>query len=323
MSTAAASSPAPEDRRILRCPATHIDTSGAWLFWSSAPTPALIRSLERHGQLVPVLVDASGPAPVLIAGAARVAALAAAGRDVLCLDLGSLDEMARGLAHMQSNIGRELNDAQIVAAMRYFRSIPSADMPPVLESLGIEPRSKRLRLLDAWLTLPKKWDLLLDNVPMACAELLAGFPREELPGLEPLFNSLSWSRGNAVNLLTWLRETCLRDEIGAGALLEDCGMREILESGLSPKDVMTRIAFEVRRRRFPRLSALERDFAEAARKTSAGTRWRMVQPDQFESGAVDMTVRVKSPAELRAAAAELTIIAAREDLVSLFPAEGS
>ena len=37
-------------------------------------------------------------------------------------------------------------------------------------------------------------------------------------------------------------------------------MTEILAAGLSPKDTMTRITHEVRRKRFPHLSAMEKDF---------------------------------------------------------------
>lgn len=318
-----AHSPAPHGVRTLRCPAADIDASGPWLFWSSPPSPALRRSLERHGQLVPVLVDTSGDAPVLVAGAARVAALADAGREALCLDLGPLDATGKGLAYLHSNLGPEPTDIRVVAAMRYFRSIPGCDMAPALESLALAPRSKRLRLVEAWLSLPTGWDRHLDGVPLACAELLAGFPPQDLTALEPLFDGLSWSRGNAVNLLTWLRETCLRDGMDAAALLRDCGVDGILAEGLSPKDAMTRISQQVRQRRFPRLSTLERDFAEAARRVATGTRWRIVQPDQFESNAVEMTVRARNVGEIRAAGAELARIAAREDLCALFPAEGA
>ena len=323
MNTAAIPPKAPEDARISRHPAVGIDVSDPWLFWPVEPSAALRRSLERNGQLLPVLVDRSEGSPLLVAGAARVAVLAEAGRDVLCLDVGPLDMAGRGLAYMQSNIGRELTDHLVVAAMRYFRSIPSADMAPVFELLGLEPRSKRLRLVEAWLRLPAHWDRLLDGVPLACAELLAGFSARDLAELEPLFDGLSWARGNAVNLLTWLRETCLRDGVNAAEVMRDCGTADILTEGLSPKDAMARISQQVRQRRFPRLGALERDFTEAARRVASGTRWRIVQPDQFESDSVEMTVRARNVDEIRAASAELARIAAREDLDGLFPAEGA
>src|SRR5690606_21961962 len=90
---------APARHELLRIPAAGIEAGGPWLFWSAPPSEALRRSLERDGQLVPVLVDASGSRPVLVAGAARLAALADAGSEALCLDLGPLDDLARGLAY--------------------------------------------------------------------------------------------------------------------------------------------------------------------------------------------------------------------------------
>ena len=51
---------------------------------------------------------------------------------------------------------------------------------------------------------------------------------------------------------------------------------------------------------------------------SAGTRWRVSQPDLFESDAVELSVRLTSSEGLRAASAELVRIAAREDLDDLF-----
>lgn len=305
---------------ILRCKASRIDASGPWLFWSAPPTPALRASLERHGQLAPVLVDAAGGRPVLVAGAARTAVMAELGADVLCLDIGALSDQARGLAYVQSNADREVTDGRLVQAMRYFLSLPDCDMAAVLESLGLDERSKRLRLVRSWLRLPRHWDGLLGSgaVPLACAELLETFAPQDLSALEPLFATLAWSRGNAVNVLAWIREICARDGAGVRAVLDGLGLERILAAGLSPKDAMARITQEARRLRYPRLTGMERNFAETSRAVSAGTRWRVTQPDFFESDAVELSVRVASPEELRAAGAELVRMAERQDLGELF-----
>jgi len=306
---------------MLRCAVSDIEVGGPWLFWSAPPSPSLRRSLENHGQLMPVLVDTGGARPVLIAGAARVAALAELGRGILCLDLGALSDEARGLAYVHSNAGAELTDGQLVLAMRYFNALPDVDMAAVLEALDLEARSKRLRLIRSWLTLPTRWDDFLGTgaVPLACADVLESFAPGDLAALEALFITLSWSRGNAVNVLTWIREICARDGVSVQEVLDGVGLKEILAAGLSPKDAMTRILHEARLRRYPVLSDMERDFAETARRISTGTRWRVVQPDMFESNAVELSVRLTSPDELRAASAELARIAAREDLDGLFP----
>lgn len=306
---------------MLRCAVSDIEVGGSWLFWSAPPSPSLRRSLKNHGQLMPVLVDAGGARPVLVAGAARVAALAELGREILCLDLGTLSDEARGLAYVRSNAGAELTDGQLVLAMRYFNALPDVDMAAVLEALDLEARSKRLRLIRSWLTLPTRWDEFLGTgaAPLACADVLEAFAPSDLAALEALFATLSWSRGNAVNVLTWIREICARDGVCVQGVLDGVGLREILAVGLSPKDAMTRILHEARLRRYPVLSDMERDFAETARRISAGTRWRVVQPDVFESNAVELSVRLTSPEGFRAASAELARIASREDLDGLFP----
>ncbi len=309
---------------ILRCAASDLVVGGPWLFWSAPPSPALRRSLDNHGQLMPVLVDAGGGRPVLVAGAARVAVLAELDREVLCLDLGALSDEARGLAYVHSNSGAELTDGQLVLAMRYFTALPDVNLEAVLEALNLEARSKRLRLVRSWLTLPAHWDAFLGSgaVPLACADVLESFCAADLAALEALFATLSWSRGNAVNVLTWIREICARDGVSVVEVLDGVGLGEILAAGLSPRDAMTRILHEVRLQRYPVLSDMEREFIDTARRVSAGTRWRVVQPDVFESNAVELSVRLTSPAELHAASAELVRIAAREDLGGLFPLEG-
>jgi ParB family chromosome partitioning protein len=311
---------APAHAALLRCAASDIDVGGPWLFWSAPPSLSLRRSLESLGQLVPVLVDGSGARPVLVAGSARVTVLAELGREVLCLDLGATNGLIRGIAYAQSNAGRETSDGQVVLAMRYFQTLPDADQESVFNALGLEPRSKRLRLVRSWLSLPAHWDAFLcaGAVPLACADLLEAFSSEDRDSLEALFVSLSWSRGNAVNVLTWIREICLRDGVSVAGVLEGAGVKDILAGGLSPKDAMSRITQEVRLLRYPALSGMERDFQEAARAISGGTRWKVTQPDLFESDAVELSVRLTSPAELGAASQELARIAAREDLDTLF-----
>ena len=311
---------APEPATLLRCPASDIDAGGPWLFWSAPPSPSLRRSLESQGQLVPVLVDASGDGPVLVAGAARVSALADLGREVLCLDLGAMDGLARGIAYVQSNAGRETSDGHVVSAMRYFQTLPDADEESVLNALGLEPRSKRLRLVRSWLSLPVHWDAFLGAgaVPLACADVLEAFAPADRESLEVLFATLSWSRGNAVNVLTWIREICLRDGACVAEVLDGAGVKDILSGGLSPKDAMSRITQEVRLLRYPALSGMERDFQEAVRAVWGGTRWRVTQPDLFESDAVELSVRLTSTAELVAASRELARVADREDLDALF-----
>lgn len=303
--------------------ARQIEASGAWLFWRAETGGQLRRSLERHGQLQPLLVDAKGPVPVLLAGAARQSCLAGLERDAWCLDVGALSDWDRGLVYLWSNAGREVTDGQVARALRYFHVLDPGRAREVVLELDPEPRSRRMRQALAWLGLPPAWDDLLDRgrLSLACAELLAKFEAHDLDALRPLFTPLAWSRGNAVNLLTWLGEIRARDRVGPAEALASCGVPQILDAGLSPRDAMARIVQEVRRRRSPHLSDLERNFDEAVHGAAAGTRWRITQPDAFESDTVEFTARLTTPDQVRQASRELAAIVSRGDLDRLFPLE--
>lgn len=291
------------------CPGEDIDATGGWLFWKRKPDDSLRRSLIRRGQLFPVLVDSGGSRPVLVAGAARLACLTEEGRSVLCRDVGPLDAWERGLVYLESNAASDIDDWRVVRALRYFRELDPARLEEVWTVLGLEPRSRRTRQAMAWLKLPEEWDGLLaaGNIPLVCADALEKMDAAEIGTLFPLFAAFSWSRGNAVNLLAWLRETGLRENRDIGGML--AAAREGLASDLSPKDAMARITAEIRALRYPELTALERNFAAAARRISAGTGWRLTQPDQFETEAVDMSVRLACAADVGRAARQLADMA--------------
>lgn len=320
--TSALSGPGPGP--LVEYPAALISTDRPWLFWRSEPAPALRRSLEQHGQLSPVLIDGSDATPVLIAGAGRVSCLRDLGRSVLCLDLGRLDAWARGAVYVQSNAGTEVSDGRLVVALRYFLGLDPGAARQAFELLGADFRSRQARLALAWLELPACWDelLLAGRLPLAAADLLRSCGPDDLASLWPLCNGLVWSRSNAVNVLTWLRETGARDGRTIGHLLEEAGVAAILAAGLSPKDSVTRIAAEVRRLRYPQLDRMERDFAEAARLIVAGTGWRLVQPDQFETNGVELTLRVTARTDLEQAAQALGNLAQHPGWNRVFPGDG-
>lgn len=305
---------------LLQFSAQAVSAEGSWLLWRTEPDARLADSLARHGQLQPVLVDASGDGPVLVAGYRRLRCLQEQGRDVLCADCGRLDAWGRGVLYLQSNAGREISDGELVCALRYFHGLDARRVVEIAPELGLEPRAKRLRLGLDWLQLPALWDGLLTSghLPLACAEILRTLGPADLEAVRVLFASLAWSRGNAVNVLSWLRDTALRERTGVADTMDAAGVSEMLGADLSPKDAMGRITMAVRRLRYPTLSGMEERFARAAQTVTAGTKWKIVQPDQFESSAVELHVRVSSLDALRDAVRDLDKLATSEACANLF-----
>jgi len=77
------------------------------------------------------------------------------------------------------------------------------------------------------------------------------------------------------------------------------------EQDLSPKDRIARILESVRQARYPQLTELERAFRSRSREVTAGTRWRVQPGDVFETGGVELSVRVKNHQELDRAMEDL------------------
>lgn len=304
---------------MCRYNATEIDCSGAWLFWKREAAPALRRSLALHGQMSPVVVDVSAGRPVLVAGFSRVACLAELGRGVVCVTVSGLDEWSKGLAYVHSNAGLDVTDARLVAALRYFDSLHGPENEP-WDALDVSARSKQARLARSWLDLPLSWDSLLASgaLPLACAEALQLFDPSDYDRLKAVLEPFAWSRGNAVHFLTWVGETCRRETVSLATVLESMGVASLLREDLSPKDAMGRLVHAARGVRYPELSRMEGALREVARRMTAGTRFRLTQPDQFESDEVELSVRLSNGAQLRQAALDLTRIADSADRAGLF-----
>ena len=124
-----------------------------------------------------------------------------------------------------------------------------------------------------------------------------------------LFGSLSWSRSNAVNVLTWLFEAGRMTGASVTEVMERASMHSMLGGDLSPKDAIARLCTAARQIRYPELTRLRDRFDGAARTVTAGTRWRLTQPDNFETSGAELTVRVKDAGQLAAAVEELNGLA--------------
>lgn len=290
-------------------PAADIRPDDDHCFWSAEPDERLADSIARHGQLTPLLARESDQGMALVSGATRLSVLRELGRDVHVRIVEADTPLDRGLLYLADNGHRPLDDGMRLAALRYFAPLLGPDKlaETIFPHLGIKARSKDAKLLLAWLDLPATWQdhLTAGRVPLAAATVLARLDGDDLDAVEPLFAAFSWSRSNAVNLLTWFHETGRMQDIPVRQVMEQAGVFDLLTQGLSPKDAIARIVTAVRQARYPTLAGLEATFASTARDLTTGTRWRLNQPDSFETGAAELTVRVADRAQLAQALEDL------------------
>lgn len=255
----------------------------------------------------------------LISGFARLAVLRETNQEVL-VRLVEADSVADcGLLYLADNGHRVIDDGMKLAALRFFKAHMD-DHSNVLPQLGIKPKSKDAKLFSTWIDLPEIWHAHLSEgrIPLAAGATLCNLTADDLSTLEPLFARFSWSRSNAVNLLTWLFETGKMTSAPVSEVMEHAGFEAILSQGLSPKDTIARLTQAAREVRYPTLSDLNAAFTATARDLTTGTRWRLVQPNNFETGGAELTIQVANRDQLTRAASDLDSMAEQDGWDSLF-----
>ena len=298
---------------IFTAQARSIRADGGHLFWPEIPPKSLANSLDEFGQTSPVLVCKTDSGLSLIAGQSRLMLLAEAGAPVLARLVEDADDVDKGKLYLADNSHRTLDDGMRLKALEYFSPLLDRKelQTDILPRLGVRPKSKDATLLLAWLDLEAQWRSLLHsgNAPLAATGPLSRMSSEDRNAVIPLFSALSWSRSNGVNVLTWLFETAKMTSAPVADVMERAGMTAVLDQGLSPKDAIARLTACARQARYPELNRLQARYAETASEITAGTRWRMAQPDNFETGSSELTVQVKTPEQLSQAVTELNEMA--------------
>ena len=303
----------PFSNEIRTVPADTVHASGDHLFWAAEPGGELAGSIREFGQIAPVLTRDTDRGMELVAGYRRLQVLRQQGSLALARMVDAPTATDLGLLYLADNTERTLTDSMRLAALRYFRPLmdETALAADILPRLGVKPKSKDARLLLAWLDLDPDWQDRLDRgcVPLAGGEILARMAPADREAVAPLFDGLAWSRSSGVNVLTWLYEAGKMAGTPLADVLDRAKLTDILGEGLSPKDAIARLAGAARLVRYPHLSALQDDFNRAAREITAGTGWRLAQPNNFETGGAELSIQVRTPAQLAKAAEDLETMA--------------
>lgn len=302
---------------IITTSAARMTTDGDHLFWAAKPEQQLLQSISEFGQTTPVLAQKTVDGMELITGYGRLAVLRELDQPVTVHLVEEADAIQKGLLYIADNAMRPLDDGMRLSALRYFaRHMDDHQIrTEILPRLEIKPKSKDAKLLMTWLELPEDWQnhLAHGNAPLAAGPALARMDEKDRNAVEPLFADISWSRSNGVNLLTWLFETGKMTGATIAEVMKDAGMDDIWKQGLSPKDTIARLTAAARVARYPELTRLQDAFAKYARELTAGSRWRLVQPNNFETGGAELSIQVKNAEQLAQAVKDL------ESMASLSP----
>ncbi|MFU8856914.1 MAG: ParB/RepB/Spo0J family partition protein [Deferrisomatales bacterium] len=264
----------------------------------------LRESLARHGQLRPLLVLwEAGPRPVLAAGYRRAAILQGLGEGSAWVRLVAPPADRRDLwaLLLEDHLAaRPLNPVEVgLYARRRTADTGEGpdDFPPaVFERLGLPPRP---RVLDDFLWIadlpPRHRDAFASGrLPLQGVRVLSRAPRDDALALLDLLAGAAVG----VNKLSELARWALECAWGRGVPLDRWLAQENLAAFSGRPD---RLRLEVRRRRYPELSAWEESFREDARALGLPSGARLSHAPSFEGGRLSCTLSFAALGELEEA----------------------
>ncbi len=120
----------------------------------------------------------------------------------------------------------------------------------------------------------------------------------ERAALAAVVDALRPSAHHLGDVLDWLDDVAARDGVRPGTVLADPALRAAFAARGSAPDRWKRWKDALRRLRYPRLAAREREFHDAVRVLDLGRNVTILPPPDFEGGVVTVTLRVSSEREL-------------------------
>ena len=113
--------------------------------------------------------------------------------------------------------------------------------------------------------------------------------------------------GNQIaDVMTWLEDISSRDGTSPARLLSTAEIRGVLSASLGRGDKLKRVKAVLRKRRYPRLTALEKALDEEVQALGLGSNVEIRFPPGLEGDEVTVEVRARSAEALREALGRLS-----------------
>lgn len=189
-----------------------------------------------------------------------------------------------------------------------------------LPLLGLAPNEKALAiyLKLAELEDEQKPYLAAHDLPLSLLELLTTLAPEDRRAAFGLVSVLNINLNKLRELLTFAEEIALRDGCAMRDVLSHAAIAEIVaHEKLSAPQKIDAIRDWLRKQRFPRLSALEQEYAAALKRLKPPKGVQLTTDRAFEDDAMTATFRFSKPEQLAGIAEHLAQLARQPELETL------
>lgn len=282
-------------------------------------------SLERIGQVTPLLLRPDGTRFKLICGFRRLTAMRELGsREVTGLILP--DEISRKdalLLALEENLShRRFNNAEKVLALSHLSSVFQKDevIRDYLPRLGLPPKDV---VLNRYLSLSELGTdafsaLAGGELDPEAAELLLNFHKQDRSALMSLFKLLRPSRNKRREIVIWTYEIFKRDGLSVENLLDEPDFRKVLNAdNLSRPEKEKRIRSLLHARRFPNLRKAQKEQTRLLNILNLSKNLELNPPQNFEGLDFTMNFTFTDLPGLKTRVKELERLASSPEMAAL------
>jgi len=302
-----------------------IDQATPFLLSYGLEPSGLRASLERIGQITPLILQPAQGRYRLISGYRRRRILQELGRGeyqalILPPDLG--DREALGLALEDNLSQRPFNAAEKVLALTHLSRFysPTELIQTFLPRLGLPPKAQ---YLDRFMGLAELGTagltaLAAGDLDPETGEMIVKMPAEDRAVVIDLLNRLRPGLNKRKQIVAWLQEIGRREGVPVRTVIESEAIQEaIQDERLNTPQKEKAVRELLRARRYPRLKEFEEKQARLLKSLNLPPKVRLEPPLNFEG--LDFTVRINFAdlKELKESLETLNRLAAGPDLAAL------
>ncbi len=310
-------------RRLEKIPAAKIDGKDTTFLITFMPDLGpLSASIQLVGLLEPLTLRERGDERYqIICGFKRAEALrrlSIAEAEAFVYKKGELDDLEALLLTIGHNITRPLSLVEKAQALEKVLAfgVPEREViDRYLPLFGLQPNMKILQQVTDLLGLERKLReyLVREGLSLSTAIHFLHLDKEGQEAILPLFEALRPGENRIREIISFLREISLRDEVSVSSLLAGDKIKENIGDQEAPRPQrLERLRMALKKMRFPYLAEMERKFADYKRSLSLPPQISFHPPPFFEGEQFRLELRFKDFSTFRELVNKLHLIAEGE-----------
>jgi ParB family chromosome partitioning protein len=267
----------------------------------------LIYSIQSLGLINPPILKKKSSEYIIVSGFRRIAACRNLGwKNVPARKLDSLvaDRTCAQYAIAENTLQRELNlvetSRSLLLLSTYFsdnqRLVKTASALGLPDNPVIIKKIKKIGRLPG----PVQDGILANTISLPIALELSTFEPHTGIALAGLFEYLKISLNKQREMISFLKEIAMRENISIDKVLKERKLKAILKNiDLDRTQKSREIRLYLRQRRFPAISQAEKAFEKHTKDLNLGNNMGLLPPKDFEGSIYSLNMRFKSLSELK------------------------